>query len=449
MTFKEALTIGRQSPQNGDPFRVVVAVGYAPLHVEAFLAAHLTLALPGRLVTVKSGLYGDLPNTLRQAASPDEPAPHAIAVSIEWPDLDPRLGYRRLGRWSPRELADIVASCEAQLKWMEDGLSAMPSEVAVAIAGPTLPAAPATGSPTWISHPVEIELRATLESFLARRAHAGNRVVNPAYLDRITPTADRLDARGLLATDSPYTRAHADAVASALAKALLPDSPKKGLITDLDDTLWKGIVGEVGAGGVGWDLDSHAQIHGLYQQLLASLAEHGTLLAIASKNEPENVEEAFRRSDIRISMDSFFPVEVHWNPKSGSVSRILERWNIGADATVFLDDSPAEIGEVQAAHPEVECILFPKNDPAAALALLSRLRDLFGKTRVSAEDAIRLKSLRSAAELQDASKDEDALERFLSSAAGKLTFDLVSSDARSLELINKTNQFNLNGLRYT
>ena len=52
---------------------------------------------------------------------------------------------------------------------------------------------------------------------------------------------------------------------------LVPPAPKKGLITDLDDTFWSGLVGEVGADKVCWDLANHAQVHGLYQQVLRAL----------------------------------------------------------------------------------------------------------------------------------------------------------------------------------
>ena len=51
------------------------------------------------------------------------------------------------------------------------------------------------------------------------------------------------------------------------------------------------------------------------------------------------------------SPDQVFPVEVHWNAKSGSVSRILEAWNIAADSVIFVDDSPMELAEVAAVHP--------------------------------------------------------------------------------------------------
>jgi FkbH-like protein len=448
VTLKEALLLAHPAETKGEPFRALLACGYSPLHLRTFLAAHLTRALPGRAVSVTAGLYGNLPGTLASVADAEE-RPHAIALSFEWSDLDPRLGYRRLGGWAPGDLSDVVESCRSQLQWLARSLESLPSGIAVAVAGPTLPPAPVAQTPGWMASVPELELRAAVHDFLLQAARQGRRVLDSGFFDRASSPEQRFDARSELSAGFPFTREHAAELAGALAKLILPDTPKKGLITDLDDTLWKGIVGEIGAEAVAWDLDSGGQIHGLYQQLLASLSRQGTLLAIASKNDLSNVTAAFERGDIRVPMDAFFPVEVHWNPKSGSIRRILETWNIGGDAVVFLDDSPAELGEVQAAHPEIECILFPKNDPAAAIRLLAGLRDRFGKAGVGAEDAIRLQSVRRAVELREVAESDDALDRFLASANGKVTVDVVSGDARTLELVNKTNQFNLNGARYT
>jgi FkbH-like protein len=224
------------------------------------------------------------------------------------------------------------------------------------------------------------------------------------------------------------------------------------LITDLDDTLWKGIVGDVDAEGVSWDLASHSQVHGLYQQMLRALAASGALIGVASKNDPATVERAFARPDLLLPKESVFPIEVHWDAKSTSAGRILKAWNIAADSVVFVDDSPMELAEVKAAWPQMECLQFPGKDPASAETLFRKLRDLFGKTRVGAEDALRLESLRRSAEFRtEAEHSGGAPEAFLAQAGATVTveFNPPASDGRVLELVNKTNQFNLNGRRYT
>ena len=63
-----------------------------------------------------------------------------------------------------------------------------------------------------------------------------------------------------------------------------------------------------------------------------------------------------------------------------------------------------------------------------------------------------MESLRASAAIAEASKGEGYTpERFLQEAGGKLSISFIKEplDARALELINKTNQFNLNGKRHT
>jgi len=140
---------------------------------------------------------------------------------------------------------------------------------------------------------------------------------------------------------------------------------------------------------------------------------------------------------------------VHWNAKSGSVGRILETWNIGADSVIFVDDSPMELAEVAAAHPGIECVLFPKDDYDACLAMMRHLRDRCGKERVSADDAVRLQSIRQGAAFREQASEGAAPESFLQQIGAVITFDVAAwSEPRVLELVNKTNQFNLNGRRY-
>ena len=155
-------------------------------------------------------------------------------------------------------------------------------------------------------------------------------------------------------------------------QCLFPAPPKKGIITDLDQTLWKGILGDAGVDGISWSLDGKSQAHALYQQVLASLADSGVLVAIASKNDPDLVEAALQRPDILLPPSQIFPMEVGWGVKSDAVGRILETWNIGADSVVFVDDSPMELAEVAEKYPGIECLRFPvrrsRRHPCASLA---------------------------------------------------------------------------------
>ena len=263
---------------------------------------------------------------------------------------------------------------------------------------------------------------------------------------------DRFDVRSELLTGFPYKLPHAKALASLLSQLVRGPVPQKGLITDLDDTLWRGILGEVGVNGISWHLDQHSHMHGLYQQVLNALSAEGVLVAVVSKNERSLVEEAFRRRDILISSAAIFPFELTWGAKSEAIARVLKTWNVGPDSVVFIDDSPFELAEGKTSHPEMECIQFPTFDGPAIYELLERLRDRFGRSAILEEDAIRLDSIRRthvAAAEGDLGGEE--LPRFLAQAEPELTFDFsgLPMDPRALELVNKTNQFNLNARRFT
>ena len=235
---------------------------------------------------------------------------------------------------------------------------------------------------------------------------------------------------------------------SQVVKLLFPPAPMKGLITDLDETFWSGIVGEAGPRGVSWSLAEGSQIHGLYQQMLGHLAEMGVLLAAASKNELGVVEEALRREDLLVPAKSIFPIGASWRPKSESVAEILRTWNIGAESVVFIDDSAMELDEVRTAFSAMTCLQFSKKQPAKTVVLLQQLRDLFGKPAVHREDILRQASIRSNAAVQAVVGGTGGGE-FIRGLQGRLTFDDRKDPAnkRLLELINKTNQFNLNGVR--
>ena len=448
MRIIEALKITQSAPANARPFSVVLACGFTPLHLQTFLSAHLQQSLADRKVVVTPGLFGNLAETLEAIS---DSAIDGVAIALEWSDLDARLDFRSAGSWGRSAATDIVANAQKMLDRLAAAIGRVPSGVRVALLLPTLPLPPLFHTPGWHASEHELYLESEIFGFAARVTQAGRAtVINMRRLLEASPPGANFDLKSHLHTGLPYTTAHAELIASRLALALAPPAPKKGIISDLDDTLWSGIAGEVGPENVSWDIASHSHLHALYQKLLASLSEHGTLIGIASKNDPKVVARAFEREDLLLRPEQVFPVEVHWNAKSGSVARILETWNVAADSVIFVDDSPMELAEVAAAHPGIECVLFPKNDYAAGLAMLRRLRDLCGKERVSSDDALRLESIRQGATFRVQAAAAATPESFLAQAEAALTFDFgCAGEPRVLELVNKTNQFNLNGRRYT
>lgn len=442
--------IGSVAP--GLPERPIeLLCGFTPLHVETFLHAALQQRVQNQRVVIRTGLFGDLAGNIERAR---EAGAREAAILLEWPDLDARLGWRSTGGWLPEQLPDIEKTLAATLHRIEAGIGALADAGAsVALAMPTLPLPPLAFTPGWLTSEFEARLHALLSDAVVRFASMPRvRVVSQQRLALAAPLSERADPRAELATGFPYRQAFAGILARLVADAIVPPVQKKGLVTDLDDTLWRGILGDVGVDGIACSLDRDAQVHAIYQQLLVSLAASGVLLAVASKNEPEMVARAFARDDLIVRERHFFPSQVHWRPKSESIEAILRSWNVAADSVVFVDDSQIELAEVQARFPEIECLLFPKDDPAGVVALVSRLRDLFGKERLHEEDRLRLESLRANAALHESARSTATdLDAFLAGTGAELHLDFTDggSDARALELVNKTNQFNLNGRRCT
>ncbi|HWZ24421.1 MAG TPA: HAD-IIIC family phosphatase [Verrucomicrobiae bacterium] len=451
MNLIEALEISRKPvAQDAKLLRVFLACGFTPLHLQNFLSAHLRQQFLDNRIEIKTGLFGDLAGSLERL---DAKGYDGTAVALEWPDFDSRLGIRELGGWQVSDVREVISSVDRQLSRLQRALKTAARSAPVVVSLPTLPLPPLFYTPPNINSAEKTKLLLSLAKFAADLSEeSGIRTVDSHALDSVSPPAARFDIKSEILSGFPYKLPHASALAQSLASLLQARSPKKGLITDLDDTLWSGILGEVGVDGVNWSLEHHSHIHGLYQQFLSSLASAGVLVGVASKNDAALVQQAFDRKDLFLKKENVFPFEVHWHRKSDSVQRILKSWNIGPEAVVFIDDSPMEAAEVKAAFPSMECLVFKKDDYQSVWDLLANLRAAFGKTAISKEDTIRLESLRSAAPLLDAlGQDGNASDEFLKRADAFVSFDFTKrpKDGRAFELVNKTNQFNLNGKRFS
>jgi FkbH-like protein len=442
MKLREALEIIHSDRSGAAQIQYLLGFSATPNPLQTFLQAFLLTRQSSLAVSVETLPYGDLIGAL-EARDPSGYA--GAAVVVEWYDLDPRLGFRRLGGWAPSAIPDVLANVQQNLQRMRAAVERLAAAMPVAVSLPTLPLPPISITAPPQGHEYEAQLWTEAWTFAGWCARQRNvRLLNPADLDRDSPSGARFDLRTELGQGSPYKLGHASALAELLSRLLAPEPALKGLITDLDDTFWKGLLGEVGPAGVAFTLQDGAQIHGLYQQFLQSLAERGVLLAIATKNDPALVDEALSRPDLLIAKESFFPVEAHWGPKSESIERILKAWNVGCEAVAFIDDSPMEAAEVQSRFPELRCLRFTA-DSSHLLQLFDTLRHWYGKSAIRAEDRLRVESLRTASSIE-ASRDG-----FLATLQSRVTFHLSrdSSDDRAFELLNKTNQFNLNGRRLT
>lgn len=450
MRLVEALNIVRTVPSDAQKsVKVYLAVGFSPLHLTSFLAAELCL-VKNRKIEVETGYYGDLYGNLDRVPIDGV---EAVVVQVEWADLDARLGLRSLGDWSPAAFCDILAGVRGRANQLVDRVQAIARRVPVVISFPTLPFPPISFTIPSQAGQFELHVRCSVTETAVRLAELVNvRVLNSYHLDKLAPLDWRFDAASELRSGFPYKVRYTSILANALSRLVWPPPTKKAIITDLDDTLWRGILGEVGVEGVSWDLENGSHMHGAYQQMLHALSRSGVLIGVATKNDPAIVERLFSNRTPVLPRSAIFPLQSGWGAKSNAVQNILDVWNIGADGVVFIDDSPLELAEVAARYPEIECIQFPTANEEAIQSLLWRLREQFGKQLLGQEDMVRAESIRSAQQLRnDLAESGGTSEQFLEQADAELTINFHSSplDPRALELVNKTNQFNLNGRRHT
>ena len=227
------------------------------------------------------------------------------------------------------------------------------------------------------------------------------------------------------------------------------EETKKMIITDLDNTLWNGILGEDGVDSIKASSEGRGFHHFIYQTFLKKLKESGTLLSICSKNDKDLVIKAFKENNFILDLDDFVSIQASYNPKSLQIKELAKALNLGLESFVFIDDNPVEISEVHNALPEVTCILFSSNKEKF-FDLFNELSSLFPNSNPTEEDRNRTKFYRSMKKSVEVIEGKSSdLSSFLQSLEMKVLFSnkTINNHERAIQLINKTNQFNLNGIR--
>lgn len=215
-------------------------------------------------------------------------------------------------------------------------------------------------------------------------------------------------------------------------------APRKVVVVDCDNTLWKGVVGEVGPEGI--EIEEH---HRQLQLALDRLSRSGVLVCLCSKNEESDVWRVFEtRSDFLLRREQVVAAMIDWQPKSENVRRLASRLNLGLDSFVFLDDNPVECAEVAAACPEVLTLNWPL-ESARALKLLDHVWE-FDADEGTREDQQRTRMYQEEFRRQALKEDTLTFRDFLSRLELVVDFQPLAADdlARAAQLTHRTNQFN-------
>jgi FkbH-like protein len=214
---------------------------------------------------------------------------------------------------------------------------------------------------------------------------------------------------------------------------------RKAIVVDLDNTLYRGVLGEQGSAGVELTPAHHA-----LQQALLDFKERGFFLAIASRNEEQDVRSMFeQRRDFPLRWDDFSAHAINWDEKTRSLSEISDQLRVGVDSLVFVDDNPGELAAVGALLPEVG-LVHGNEDPHLTARVLQYFPGLW-RPRLLKEDQLRANDLAANSERVKIARGTVDPKSYLRSLQVVLDVHVGKRDqlSRMVELSQKTNQFNL------
>ena len=224
----------------------------------------------------------------------------------------------------------------------------------------------------------------------------------------------------------------------------------KVLVTDLDNTLWGGIVGEDGIHGIALDHEYPGAAYRELQRVMLDVYQRGILLAICSKNNLEDAMQVLRENPrMLLRPQHFAAMRINWNDKAQGLREIAAELNVGTEALAFVDDNPAECERIRCTMPEVTVIELPA-DPMAFAATV-RASPVFERLSLSAEDRNRSRYYSEERQRSELQKESASLEDFYLSLQQQIDIGPIVAETvpRVAQLTQKTNQFNLTSFRYS
>ena len=435
LTLAGALQACRQA-KAGHEHRLALITSYEPLHLKTFLEAYLAVAVPGSVPRVLTFGFDGLREGLKHTSSVGSHEPALLA--LDWADIHPVLSWRTRS-WFACEPREVEHSFQNLLLMLEEWIAQRDPNITYAVLPPSswLPLLDSTPSP--YTGPVRAcaeQAVATVAELLTRH---GVRVLSAGDAE--------IDFRGLLSAGSPLTVAAAERIARTVVETMcFARSRVKAVVVDLDNTLWKGVIGEDGRQNIRCAPEGEGYPFFIWQKFLKKLRDEGVLLGFCSKNNESDVLPVFDELNLPLKLADFSSYRCNWDSKPQNLREIVAEMNIGSDAVLYVDDNPAELEQIRAAFPELRAMRTPESS-AGWLALFRELHELTATFQVTAEDRLRTEAIRSqTVRVRAASGSEGVAYLKELGLELEISFDGFAP-SRSLQLINKTNQFNLTGER--
>lgn len=224
---------------------------------------------------------------------------------------------------------------------------------------------------------------------------------------------------------------------------------KKCIVLDLDNVLWGGVIGEDGLEGIKLGPTPEGRVFLEFQKYLLSLFNRGVILAINSKNNPEEALNVLRSHPCMVLKEKHFAsIKINWDDKVFNMKVIAEDINIGLDSIVFFDDDKLNREIIRVALPEVKVVDLPE-DPSLYLKTLMELND-FNSFHFSEEDKKKGQMYAGQRKRLELNKTIMDISEYLKALDMVVTIEKANSFniPRISQLTQKTNQFNMTTRRY-
>ena len=439
--------LGNLDPQDRELAPVSVAV-LATCTVGPFEPLLRTsLVGVGTLPAITVGDYGNFEFSLASGAFAAAGDPDVLACLLEE-------SYFLPADWSGGDVESVTSHLQARMQEFRELVGSVSRSSAATLVLHTVPL-PAEVRETFVSW----RARATLarawhqlnaELLALSQEHRQVLVIDLVGLLAEQPFPAR-DARLHRYADLPYTDGALQVLARQVARIVQARTgrSRKVLALDLDNTLWGGVLGEVGAPGV--------ELGGLYpgscylnlQRSVRRLREQGVILVLASKNDAAIVEQALlSHPEMLLRSEAFSVTAVNWSPKADNLRQAAESLNLSTGSFVFMDDSDFERGQVAAELPDV-AVVAANGDPAHLVnSLLAP--GWFDVLDLTDTDRDRPALYRTRALRSDFEGGFGSSEDYLHALNIELRIEPVTEFgvARVAQLAARTNQFNLTGIRF-
>ncbi|MFL5699436.1 MAG: HAD-IIIC family phosphatase [Ktedonobacteraceae bacterium] len=225
---------------------------------------------------------------------------------------------------------------------------------------------------------------------------------------------------------------------------------KKVLVLDADNTLWGGSAGTDSVEGIQLGHEGIGLAYRQFQAEILNLYKRGVVLALISKNNPDDIYKVLdNHPAMLLQREHFATLHVNWQDKVTNLRQLAEQLNLGMESFVFVDDSPFECAWVQNQLPEVQVLQLPQ-DPAEFVRALREL-DAFATLALTHEDLTRGQLYREEQQRKALQQSASSIEEFYASLGMRAVIRPVTPAtlARTVQLVQKTNQFNLTTRRYS